>query len=167
MAKDTTYQTVTGRRLDLKECDNEERAHLSAVLKKYRSKPDWNQFSSWRWNYAHSQGISSDSIVNRICDDLEVRLGISQGKMELPTYRDYLAVLIEEQYGSRYNFCQKHGIDQGQLSKIISGKADPSIDLLQRMATLLQANIVLKKEESLKSSISPDEAVNRLKELGL
>lgn len=35
-----------------------------------------------------------ESVACRICQDVEARLGIAQGKVAAPDYRDYLADLI-------------------------------------------------------------------------
>lgn len=76
--------------------------------------------------------IEHESALFKICDDLEARLGIAQGKASPPDYRHHLVALIEERYGSRYKFCKDTGIDQGQLSRILAGRADFSLESAAR-----------------------------------
>jgi hypothetical protein len=40
-----------------------------------------------------------------------------------PDYRDYLADLIEERYGSRYRFCKETVLDPGHLSRVLSSRS--------------------------------------------
>ena len=75
--------------------------------------------------------MEQGSALFTICDDLEARLGIVRGKASPPDYRHYLLALIVERYGSRYQFCKETGIDQGQLSRILAGRADFSLESLE------------------------------------
>lgn len=158
MVNEHFYETVTGRRIDLRSLTLNEKSCLSQVLAKYNDRLGWSEFGSWWFNYVQSQGVPTDSPLERICGDLEARLGIAQGKVRAPDYRDYLAAFIDEQYGSRYKFCQTTGIDQGQLSKVITGKADLSMDLLRKVLSHLHASLVVQREETVKIAASPQEA---------
>ena len=103
----TVYPTITGRLLDLDDLAAGESAFLTAVRRRYAEEPEWTEFAAW-WNSEFQRtGLSMDSPAYRICQDLEARLGIAQGKVAPPDYRDYLADLIEERYGSRYRFCRR------------------------------------------------------------
>lgn len=158
MVKENCYETVTGRMIDLRELTPGEKDCIATVLTRYEAKPGWSEFGAWWLSHVGEYDLTTDSPVRRICDDLEARLGIAQGKIGPPSYRDYLAVLIDEQYGSRYKFCLETGIDQGQLSKVISGKADLSMELLHRVLAHLHATLVVQREETVKSYASPEEA---------
>jgi transcriptional regulator with XRE-family HTH domain len=59
---------------------------------------------------------------------------------------------------ARYSFCKKTGVDQGQLSRILSGKSDFSMDSLTKVLRALRAALVVQKEEALRESASPEEA---------
>ena len=102
------------------------------------------------------------SVFPHVCDDLEARLGIAQGKVAPPDYRDYLADLIEERYGSRYQFCKQTGIDPGHLSRVLANRADLSLSLLQKIMTMLHAALIVQTEERLLEQLSPDEASRAL-----
>jgi hypothetical protein len=108
------------------------------------------------------RGIKHESPLYRICDDLEARLGIAQRKTSPPDYRHYLLALIEEQFGSRYRFCKESGVDQGQLSRILSGKGDFSMDSLVRVLRALHASIVVQREEEVREAASPEKASRAL-----
>lgn len=90
--------------------------------------------------------------------DLEARLGIAQGKVAAPDYRDYLADLIEERFGSRYKFCEATGIDPGQLSRVFASRADLSLPALQKIVHALGAALVIQPDDALEARISPEEA---------
>lgn len=60
-----------------------------------------------------------------------------QGKVAPPDYRDYLADLIEERYGSRYRFCKEGGVDPGHLSRVFASRSELSVQNLQRILEAL------------------------------
>jgi len=162
MLRKNIFATLTGRTVDLGALNRLEREALSAVVEKYRTQPEWTRFGAWWMKELAKQGIQHESALYRICDDLEARLGIAQGKASPPDYRHYLLALIEEQFGSRYKFCKESGVDQGQLSRILSGKGDFSMDSLARVLRALHASIVVQKEEEVRESASPEEASRAL-----
>lgn len=156
------YRTITSRSFDLKKLTKAEQRCLAAVVGKYQTKPEWSQFASWWLAHLSESGIEPGSPVYRICDDLEARLGIAQEKVAPPDYRDFLADLIEAQYGTRYKFCKETGIDQGQLSRVFAGRADLSLELLQKVLQLLRAALVVQPEETLRANASLDVASRAL-----
>src|SRR5882757_682959 len=108
--KTNIFSTITGRRIDLKKLSRKEKQFLSEVIRKYECKPSWNSFASWWLAELRKVGLNGSSPVYRVCQDLEARLGIAEGKVAPPNYRDYLADLIEDKYGSRYQFCREKGL---------------------------------------------------------
>jgi hypothetical protein len=108
MAKQVSrvYPTITGQRIPLTRLSGPEKELLARVRQKYNSRLEWMRFAAW-WNAEFStSGLSGKSPVYRICQDLEARLGIHQGSVSAPDYRDFLADLIEGRFGSRLEFCQ-------------------------------------------------------------
>ena len=160
--KSTIYRTITGRPLKLGGLSRAEREFLRAVEKKYRAEPEWTEFSSWWLKHLTKAKLPTESVVRRICQDLEARLGIAQGKVAHPDYRNYLADLIEEHYGSRYKFCVTTGIDAGQLSRVFAGRADLSLPTLQRILQALGAILIIREEDTLMEDLSPDQARHTL-----
>ena len=153
-----TYQTITGRRLKVDNWSADERKFLSAVDKKFRARPEWPEFASWWVSRFRKARLPASSPVRRICQDLEARLGIAQRKVAAPDYRDYLADLIEERYGSRYKFCEAAGIDAGQLSRVFASRAELSLPALQKILHVLGAALVIEAEDSVEAKASPEEA---------
>jgi hypothetical protein len=148
------YQTITGRRIPLSELSQPEKEFLSHVQQKYRGRLDWTRFAAW-WNAEFTRaGLSTQSPVYRICQDLEARLGIQQGSVSPPDYRDYLADLIDAQFGSRQEFCQATGVDPGQLSRVFAGRADLSLRALQKVLEILQAQLVIQTQEQAREQTS-------------
>jgi hypothetical protein len=101
-------------------------------------------------------------VVYRICKDLEARLGIAEGKVAPPDYRDYLADLIEERYGSRYRFCQESGVDPGHLSRVFASRSELSLQSLHHILEALHAALVIQPEEDLAAKLSPARAARAL-----
>ena len=87
------YQTITGRRLKLESLSADERKLLIAIERKFRARPEWTEFASWWVSHFRKAQLPAASVVRRVCQDLEARLGIAQRKMAAPDYRDYLADL--------------------------------------------------------------------------
>ncbi len=124
------YQTITGRRILMSNLTETEYGFLEKVAKKYNSKQGWTRFAAW-WNAEfNGAGLSTSSMVYRICQDLESRLGINQGKVSPPDYRDFLVELIDAQFGSRQEFCKATEVDPGQLSRVLASRADLSMKVL-------------------------------------
>jgi hypothetical protein len=156
------YQTITGRRLNLDKLSRDERRFLAAVEKKFSARPGWTEFGSWWVNRLRKARLPTSSSVRRICQDLEARLGIAQRKVAVPDYRDYLADLIEERFGSRYRFCEAAGIDPGQLSRVFASRAELSLPALQRILHVLRAALVIQTEDIVEAKASPEEASRAL-----
>jgi len=158
VTKNAAYRTLTGRSVDLAKLSADERTCLASVVEKYRTHPEWTRFAAWWMKELAKHGVERTSALFRICDDLEARLGIAQGKASPPDYRHYLLALIEERYGSRYQFCKETGVDQGQLSRILAGRADFSLESLAKVLRLLHASLVVQTEAALREAADPDEA---------
>jgi len=152
--KARAYQTITGRRILLSKLTKAEKNFLGQVGRQYKSCPEWTRFAAW-WNAEfNGAGLGTTSIVYRICQDLEARLGIDQGKVSPPDYRDFLADLIDTQFGSRQEFCKATEVDPGQLSRVFAGRADLSIKALQKVLEVLHAHLVIQTEEATRAQTS-------------
>jgi hypothetical protein len=152
------YETITGRQLVLTKLSKAERQFLAAVGKKYKSGPEWTRFAAWWYGEYVRSGLKAESIAFRICQDLEARLGIDQGKVSPPDYRDYLADLIDNQFGSRQEFCKRTGVDPGQLSRVFGGRADLSIRALQNVLEVLHARLVVQTDDQVRAQTRVDGA---------
>lgn len=78
------FETITGRRLDLGTLGAKEREFLAAVQAGYEKEPEWAGFAAWWPKEFQRSGLSGGSVTYRICQDLEARLGIAQGKVAPP-----------------------------------------------------------------------------------
>jgi hypothetical protein len=156
------YETITGRHIELRHLNREERRFLLAVRKKYRSRLGWSAFATWWTAEFGKAGLTTKSVTYRICQDLEARLGIVQGKVRAPDYRDYLADLIEDRYGSRYRFCKERGVDPGHLSRVFASRSELSLESLRRVLGALGAVLVVQAEQELKDHASPAAATRAL-----
>jgi len=158
------YRTITGRKLDLAKLAESERNLLREALERVRKAGGWNRFAAWWLKAFDASGLPESSPVFRICRDLEARLGIGEGKVAPPDYRDYLADLIEEHFGSRHRFCDATGIDPGQLSRVFAGKADLSADLLRRALKALNAHLEVRPNLETEQTFGRDEAIESIAE---
>lgn len=162
--KTQTYRTITGRHLDLAALSQAERDFLGTVHEKYEVGPEWSAFASWWISEFGASSLPESSTAYRICQDLEARLGIAQGKVAPPDYRDHLADLIEERYGSRSRFCKDVGVDPGHLSRVLSSQSELSLQNLQRILDALHASLVIQTEEDTVERVSPERAARDLEE---
>src|SRR3989304_1842488 len=143
------YRTITRRPLDLSKLTREERPFIAHVNAMYKKSPEWSRFAAWWVREFAKRGLKTRGLAYRICQDLEARLGIAQRKVAQPDYRDYLADLIEEKYGSRYKFCKETGVDPGHLSRVFASRSELSLQSLQRILQTLHAALIIQGEESL------------------
>lgn len=167
-----TYRTLTGRLMDLRTLSPKERKALGEVEKAYRLRPDWTEFSrTWpailRKRVWGRKKVPVGSPLYRACQDMEMRLGVAQGQVAPPDYRDHLVELIEEKFGSRYAFCKAARIDQGNLSHVLAGRRDFSLDVLRKVLELLdvQLDLIPTADVLRRAALGVDEPAERLREL--
>lgn len=84
----------------------------------------------------------------KICQDMESRLGIEEGYIRQPDYRDLLAKIIHENFSSRYQFCKTTGIDEAFLSNVLSRKKGFSIENLIKILDKIGYEIEIKKKSA-------------------
>lgn len=160
----TPYETLTGRHLETTHFTAREKRALSELLEKHGASPRWDVFSD-AWQAVLAPVLESVPSAERtkhplylIAQDLEMRLGIAQGQVAPPDYRDFIVDRIEERFGSRYRFCQETEIPQAFLSQVLSGKKDFSIETLRRVAKALDLSLALLPASELAALPSNDAA---------
>jgi hypothetical protein len=142
------YRLLSGRRLDLSALTAPERSVLDELVELYRRRPAWDAFArAWPalarervWGHGK---VPVGSVLYRVAQDLELRLGIAEKRVAPPDYRDCIADLIEERFASRYAFCKSTGIDQGNLSHVLVGSKHFSPETLARVLAALGVTIEL------------------------
>jgi hypothetical protein len=164
-----TYRTLTGRLMNLQALSQKERKALGEVDEVYRRRPGWTEFArTWpailRERVWGKKRAPVGSTVYRVCQDMELRLGVAQGQVAPPDYRDHLADLIEEKFGSRYAFCKAAGIDQGNLSHVLAGRKDFSLDVLRKALELLdvQLDLIPTADVLRRATLGADDPAERL-----
>jgi len=148
------YKTIENEKFDISSLSKQEYGFLKRVMNYYSKKPDWNLFSNYWlkegqkiWGRMPKRKVVTLTLF-RICQDLEARLGIDQGKTRLPDYRDKLIELIDKEFESRYQFCKKTGIAQDTLSRILNKRREPSLQKLLAMLEALGYEISFQKKHS-------------------
>ncbi len=142
------YKTLDGEVFNLDELTKQQKLIYSEVKSFYDINPDWNQFSNvWTDRLREAfAGVDPRTVVEEpifeICQDLDSRLGVRQGYMREPDYRDLLADIISRHFKSRYQFCKEMGIDEGYLSAVLARKKHMSIEKLQEILDKLDHRIV-------------------------
>ncbi len=159
------YPLITGRQVDLAKLTIEETRLLEVVREQYQRRPSWNKFGAFWISKFHDARLDESSPVYRVCQDLEARLGIAQGKVALPTYRDYLADLIEEKYGTRYKFCKETGVDQGHLSRVLTGRAELSVQFMEKILQSLDSRLVIRPSKEIRADAEVGKATDVLREV--
>ncbi|MBI2841532.1 MAG: helix-turn-helix transcriptional regulator [Acidobacteria bacterium] len=154
------YETLTRRPIDLTDLGPKERKALQRVFNEYKKNPKWGRFSTL-WQKELDGALRGTSVrarirhpVYRVAQDLEMRLGIAQGVVAPPDYRDYIVDWIEVRFGSRYNFCKKTGIREAFLSQVLSGKKDFSMAKLREVAEALGLRIELSPEGPMRTAVA-------------
>jgi len=146
------YETLENEKFDTKTLTEKEYKLLEKVINYYSKKPDWNVFSNYWLKEGQKiwAGTPKREVVDfpvfRICQDLEMRLGIEQGQTRLPDYRDELSALIDKEFDSHYQFCKKAGIAQDTLSRILNKRRGPSIRILTTILDVLGYEISFQKK---------------------
>lgn len=122
---------------------------LGRLVSEFRKSHGWEDFFSvWQGvisatypDLTPAERISSH--LYKIGQDLELRLGIAQGEVAPPDYRDHIMDRIEVKFGSRYKFCQAAANSEAFLSQVLSRSKDFSMEMLQRVAGILELHLVL------------------------
>ena len=160
--KTPVYLTITGGRITMSNLTDAEYGLLEKVAKKYSARQDWTRFAAW-WNAEfNAAGLSTASVVYRICQDLEARLGINQGKVSPPDDRDFLVELIDTHFSSRQEFCKATQVDPGQLSRVLASRADLSMKVLQKVLDVLHAQLVIQTEDESRMRTCIDRAAETI-----
>lgn len=171
-----TYRAITGRKYDLDALAPDERAFLRDVMQLYREKPEWADFArEWmgrgRSTLWRGKKVPVGQPVYRICQDLAARLGIAEGRLSPPDYRDRIADLIESRFRSRYEFCKKTGIDEGHLSRVLGSKKHLAPETLFRVLEVLGVEIELVERDEVYEQgaktppLEPDTTLERLQDV--
>lgn len=148
-----SYVTLENSNINIRLLSEQEYEFLRKVKRYYSEKPDWNVFSNYWlkegqkiWGGRPKKEVV-DLPVFMICQDLEMRLGIEQGKTRLPDYRDDLIALIDKEFDSHYQFCKKAGIAQDTLSRILNKRREPSLNTLRIILDALGYEISFQKKQ--------------------
>lgn len=154
------YTTLNNEKYDL---DNLSVLHKKFIIKifiYYKKRPEWNKFANhWLkeglkvWKNTNKKLVVNLPIF-RVCQDLESRLGIREGYIKEPDYRDELLKIIEE-YPSRYKFCKKVGIDEAFLSNILRKKKNISMTKLQDLIHKIGYVVAFVKRENVAGRYFP------------
>ena len=140
MRRANVYVDLGGHEICLEHLDAEERKLLAGLLRRARTKPDWNTFDNY-WTAAvpalyKARGLTlkavPGTILWRIAQDLSSRLGIAAGLVRPDDYRDELEELIREQFPTRRAFCEASGLSEDMLSHVLAGRKDLSIGTLTK-----------------------------------
>jgi len=143
------YRTLTARSIDPTTLPVDEQKLFSQLLEESQKSPDWVTFSVFWTKLLRDvlRGLPPENRTKhplyKMAQDLEMRLGIAQGAVAEPDYRDYLIDRIEEKFGSRYRFCKATGIPEAELSQVLSGKKSFSVKRLVEAARALDMGLVL------------------------
>jgi hypothetical protein len=141
------YTLLNGTTYDTAELSLPERALLEEVQAFYRTGPEWSQFFNFWFKRVQMifaswprQKVSALPIF-QICQDLEARLGMAQGKVKPPDYREQLSQLIAAQYPDREALCRTAGLEYEVVERVLAGEEDVSMAQLQALLAALDCTL--------------------------
>lgn len=156
------YRTLNGEFFDLNDLPAKQRSIYAEVKSSYDLNIEWTKLTNL-WVAKVREAFKDEEpskivekVIYKICQDLDSRLGIRQGRTREPDYQDLLADVINLHFGSRYQFCKQTGIDEGYLSSILNRKKNPSLKMLQGI--LGKINYRIRFVEQAREPISYNEA---------
>jgi len=150
------YTTLENEKYDYDQLAPAHRDFLAKVFRYYARKPSWDKFAHFWLSKGNElwEGIKGKELVDlpvyKICQDLEVRLGIEQGYTRERDLRDELEELVERQFASNYQFCQATGIDQGFLSNVLKKRKNFSISKLEGALHKVGYKLTIQREAAIK-----------------
>ena len=158
----TGYMTLSGRPCHVEELSSDEREALSKVLDRLSGGGSWASFSAaWPAIVRRHMGenkfakaAQDANLAYRLCQDLEARIGIAEERVAPEGYRDILADWIEERFRSRYAFCKEAGMDEGHLSRVLSGRKDLSMESFENALGVLGRRIATKPDVDRRQELS-------------
>jgi hypothetical protein len=135
MKKADVYVDLYGREISLAALDPQERQLLARLRHRARRTPSWIDFRNyWTREVAAfydarglTRGQSRRSPLYRVAQDVWSRLGVEQGLVRAPEYRDELEELIRKKFPSRRAFCKATGLSEDMLSHVLAGRKDLSL----------------------------------------
>ena len=133
------YLDLKGRELSLADLTSAELSFIGEMTTAAKKAADWSAFSNlWMSRitelYADQNLTRSQirkGVVYRICQDLDSRLAVSKGLARQPDYRDELAMLIEQRFQTRREFCEATGLSEDMLSHVLAGRKHLAINTLE------------------------------------
>jgi hypothetical protein len=123
----------------LVDLDEDERKLFKRLKRRANTHRDWNDFENY-WTKAVGdfyldRGLSRKAVIQtslwKIAQDLGSRIGIEQGMIRVPDYRDELVALIRERFKTRREFCNATGISEDMLSHVLARRKHLAIDTLE------------------------------------
>ena len=148
------YRTLDGEIIDLALLSDSHRKVYEEAKRFVEQEPEWTNFTNFWIQKARGVGISVESALFKILQDIDSRLGIRQGLTRLPNWREELELLITRHFKSRYAFCKAAKVDQGHLSAVLGGRKSFSASNLVRILNrigfrmdLVRADVSLVGEE--------------------
>ncbi len=132
------YSTLSGHHFSLDLLDPQEFRILTEFQKRFEKGLDWNEFENY-WIATLSslydkrkvpRRLSMQKPLFQIAQDMWGRLAIQQGHVEPPDYRDELAELIDQEFGTRREFCRKTGMSEQMVSHALAHRKHIHINRL-------------------------------------
>lgn len=168
MSRIESYRTGRNEVIDLGKLDASERRLINDLIAKSRRPTDdsahFHNYGLAKVNAFYSdRGLSRKEIVGspgfRVWLDLLGKLMVALGEArEEGDYRDELAELIRDHFGTRREFCKRTGLSEDMLSHVLSGRKHLAIDTLtealQRVGYTLRIVPLEESAQSNKKSVA-------------
>ena len=148
------YQTLKNEIYDLASLPPDQRKIFETVWNLYEQGPDWDKFSTF-W-LARVDGLQPkltrkeivETPIFKILEDMDSRLAIKQDHARRGDYRDELQVIVDQNFPSRYAFCQTIGLDEGYLSRVLNKRQHISMKKLTQILSTIGYELTIREKSS-------------------
>ncbi len=139
MIQANTYTDLRGRQYFFADLDGDEKKLIARLKRRIKTHGDWYDYENY-WiktvgDFYLKRGLSRKEVTEtalwKIAQDLGSRIGIEQGLMRVPDYRDELEALIREKFKTRREFCKASVISEDRLSHVLARRKHLAIDTLE------------------------------------
>ncbi len=133
------YRNLKGESFSIHGLPEDERKLITELQSKAKRTKEWSSFRNF-WmsrvgEFYEQKGLSRPQILKtagyRIGQDLASRMGIKQGWMRHPDYRDELESIIHQRFKTRREFCEATGLSEDMVSHVLAKRKHLAVNTLE------------------------------------
>lgn len=133
------YRNLKGEVFSIHGLPEDERKLIAELQSKAKRAKEWSVFRNF-WMSRVSEfyeplGLTRPQILKtvgyRIGQDLASRMGIKEGWMRHPDYRDELETIIHQRFKTRREFCEATGLSEDMVSHVLAKRKHLAVSTLE------------------------------------